>query len=219
MSCKIFELTLPWAFCILLWLTLACNICLFLFGKFSLKTITRIGKVTTNKPVSQSCAVGKKWNFWQATGWTIKHGRQNGSEDCSIGESAARKPSFSLAAVCDAKFHCSVAHQNFPLLATGLCWFTLLESGLYVCITEIMGKAPCTEWQLFTDIGTVHAQLVANYTDNRHASYTTYGFQMFRWVRIKSQAVIKLERSVVIILGQYTLSFRVMYSRPIMANN
>lgn len=94
--------------------------------------------------------------------------------DCSIGESAARKPSFSLAAVCDAKFHCSVAHQNFPLLATGLCWFTLLESGLYVCITEIMGKAPCTEWQLFTDIGTVHAQLVANYTDNRHASYTTY---------------------------------------------
>lgn len=46
-----------------------------------------------------------------------------------------------------------------------------------------------------------------------------HGFQMFRWVRIKSQAVIKLERSVVIILGQYTLSFRVMYSRPIMANN
>ena len=94
-----------------------------------------------NKPVSQSCAVAKSEQFWQASGQSTLADRM---EDCSFGESAvvwARKPE---AFVADSrsyvKYDCAVARQNFSLFATAHdCETGLLTS----CSTRYLDIQVC----------------------------------------------------------------------------
>ena len=77
-------------------------------------------QVQLNKPDSQSCAVAKRENFWQATGqsWHTNGWPQQKLPKFGFRTHTTTFWPMEQSFILSAKFHCPVARQSFSLLAT-----------------------------------------------------------------------------------------------------